>query len=150
MHVTGIFIWSISEFWCVFCVKKICAYIYVVDCKFRQYISVVETSALQSFSIMDLQHCCIRILPPLSGDMQVNECFSIYIYLLLKIFLIDKLWSEWCIFAWPKLFSCSDVVVHRLLAASLGIYKLPNIFQDRPQLTSIADSKTAICFFHCL
>ncbi|THG20457.1 hypothetical protein TEA_027536 [Camellia sinensis var. sinensis] len=28
-----------------------------------------------------------------------------------------------------------------LLAASLGIYKLPAIFQDRPQLTSIADSK---------
>uniref|UniRef100_A0A5B7BSS8 Putative exosome complex exonuclease RRP44 n=1 Tax=Davidia involucrata TaxID=16924 RepID=A0A5B7BSS8_DAVIN len=34
----------------------------------------------------------------------------------------------------------ADVVVHRLLAASLGIYKLPNIFQDRPQLTSIADN----------
>lgn len=34
-----------------------------------------------------------------------------------------------------------DVVVHRLLAASLGINKLPDIFQDRPQLTSIADSK---------
>ncbi|KAK2999539.1 hypothetical protein RJ639_023329, partial [Escallonia herrerae] len=33
----------------------------------------------------------------------------------------------------------ADVIVHRLLAASLGIYKLPNIFQDRPQLTSIAD-----------
>lgn len=33
-----------------------------------------------------------------------------------------------------------DVIVHRLLAASLGIYKLPTIFQDRPQLTSIADS----------
>ncbi|KAA8547606.1 hypothetical protein F0562_004035 [Nyssa sinensis] len=34
----------------------------------------------------------------------------------------------------------ADVVVHRLLAASLGIYKLPNIFRDRPQLTSIADN----------
>lgn len=34
----------------------------------------------------------------------------------------------------------ADVVVHRLLAASLGIYKLPNIFQDRPQLSSIADN----------
>ncbi|CAL5368992.1 unnamed protein product [Camellia sinensis] len=34
----------------------------------------------------------------------------------------------------------ADVVVHRLLAASLGIYKLPAIFQDRPQLTSIADN----------
>ncbi|KAK2975679.1 hypothetical protein RJ640_027782 [Escallonia rubra] len=34
----------------------------------------------------------------------------------------------------------ADVIVHRLLAASLGIYKLPNIFQDRPQLTSIADN----------
>lgn len=36
----------------------------------------------------------------------------------------------------------ADVIVHRLLAASLGIYKLPAVFQDRPQLTSIADSKT--------
>ncbi|KAJ0098233.1 hypothetical protein Patl1_29295 [Pistacia atlantica] len=35
----------------------------------------------------------------------------------------------------------ADVVVHRLLAASLGIYKLPPVCQDRPQLTSIADSK---------
>ncbi|GMP26910.1 hypothetical protein CsSME_00003152 [Camellia sinensis var. sinensis] len=35
----------------------------------------------------------------------------------------------------------ADVVVHRLLAASLGIYKLPAIFPDRPQLTSIANSK---------
>lgn len=34
----------------------------------------------------------------------------------------------------------ADVIVHRLLAASLGIYKLPAIFQDRPQLTSIADN----------
>ncbi|KAI6670145.1 hypothetical protein NL676_005030, partial [Syzygium grande] len=34
----------------------------------------------------------------------------------------------------------ADVIVHRLLAASLGIYKLPAVFQDRPQLTSIADN----------
>ncbi|KAM6571898.1 hypothetical protein CsatA_015978 [Cannabis sativa] len=34
----------------------------------------------------------------------------------------------------------ADVTVHRLLAASLGIYKLPTVFQDRPQLTSIADN----------
>lgn len=34
----------------------------------------------------------------------------------------------------------ADVVVHRLLAASLGINRLPDIFQDRPQLTSIADN----------
>ncbi|KAH9710518.1 exosome complex exonuclease RRP44 [Citrus sinensis] len=34
----------------------------------------------------------------------------------------------------------ADVVVHRLLSASLGIYKLPSVFQDRPQLTSIADN----------
>ncbi|XP_010270516.1 PREDICTED: exosome complex exonuclease RRP44 homolog A [Nelumbo nucifera] len=33
-----------------------------------------------------------------------------------------------------------DVIVHRLLAAALGIYRLPPIFQDRPQLTSIADN----------
>ncbi|KAJ4839032.1 Exosome complex exonuclease RRP44 A [Turnera subulata] len=34
----------------------------------------------------------------------------------------------------------ADVFVHRLLAASLGIYKLPTIFRDRPQLTSVADN----------
>ncbi|XP_043726094.1 exosome complex exonuclease RRP44 homolog A [Telopea speciosissima] len=34
----------------------------------------------------------------------------------------------------------ADVIVHRLLAAALGISKLPPIFQDRPQLTSIADN----------
>lgn len=37
-----------------------------------------------------------------------------------------------------------DVFVHRLLAASLGIYKLPTVFQDRPQLTSVADSKSSL------
>ncbi|RVW55126.1 Exosome complex exonuclease RRP44-like A [Vitis vinifera] len=35
----------------------------------------------------------------------------------------------------------ADVIVHRLLAASLGLYKLPTIFQDNAQLTSTADSK---------
>ncbi|KAM7260331.1 hypothetical protein ACFE04_016072 [Oxalis oulophora] len=34
----------------------------------------------------------------------------------------------------------ADVIVHRLLAASLGISKLPPVFQDRNQLTSIADN----------
>ncbi|KAL2522031.1 ribonuclease II family protein [Forsythia ovata] len=34
----------------------------------------------------------------------------------------------------------ADVIVHRLLAASLGITKLPDIFQNRPQLTSTADN----------
>ncbi|KAL9672529.1 hypothetical protein QQ045_028780 [Rhodiola kirilowii] len=34
----------------------------------------------------------------------------------------------------------ADIVVHRLLAAALGLCKLPSIFQDRPQLTSIADN----------
>ncbi|KAK9129204.1 hypothetical protein Sjap_009691 [Stephania japonica] len=34
----------------------------------------------------------------------------------------------------------ADVVVHRLLAAALGISKLPPIFQDGPQLTCIADN----------
>ncbi|KAB1201993.1 Exosome complex exonuclease RRP44 [Morella rubra] len=34
----------------------------------------------------------------------------------------------------------ADIIVHRLLAASLGICKLPPIFQDRPQLTSVADN----------
>lgn len=48
------------------------------------------------------------------------------------------------------LFLCClvDVIVHRLLAASLGIYKLPGVFQDRPKLTSISDSK--YCFSLCL
>ncbi|XP_071724421.1 exosome complex exonuclease RRP44 homolog A-like [Rutidosis leptorrhynchoides] len=34
----------------------------------------------------------------------------------------------------------ADVIVHRLLAASLGISKLPPVFQDKNQLTSIADN----------
>ncbi|KAL0396120.1 UNVERIFIED_CONTAM: Exosome complex exonuclease RRP44A, partial [Sesamum calycinum] len=33
----------------------------------------------------------------------------------------------------------ADVIVHRLLAASLGICKLPDVFQDRPRLTGVAD-----------
>ncbi|PIN02756.1 Exosomal 3'-5' exoribonuclease complex, subunit Rrp44/Dis3 [Handroanthus impetiginosus] len=34
----------------------------------------------------------------------------------------------------------ADVIVHRLLAASLGICRLPDIFQERPWLASIADN----------
>ncbi|GAB2254227.1 hypothetical protein Droror1_Dr00022036 [Drosera rotundifolia] len=34
----------------------------------------------------------------------------------------------------------ADVIVHRLLAASLGIFKLPTVFQDSPRLTKIADN----------
>ncbi|KAL3629670.1 Exosome complex exonuclease RRP44 A [Castilleja foliolosa] len=34
----------------------------------------------------------------------------------------------------------ADVIIHRLLAASLGICKLPDIFQERPRLTSVADN----------
>ncbi|GMH06614.1 hypothetical protein Nepgr_008454 [Nepenthes gracilis] len=34
----------------------------------------------------------------------------------------------------------ADVIVHRLLAASLGISRLPTIFHDKPQLTSVADN----------
>ncbi|XP_065004841.1 exosome complex exonuclease RRP44 homolog A-like [Musa acuminata AAA Group] len=34
----------------------------------------------------------------------------------------------------------ADVIVHRLLAAALGIAKLPPIFLDGPQLTGIADN----------
>ncbi|KAE8645869.1 exosome complex exonuclease RRP44 homolog A [Cucumis sativus] len=34
----------------------------------------------------------------------------------------------------------ADVIVHRLLAASLGIFKLPTLFLDRPKLTTIADN----------
>jgi len=35
----------------------------------------------------------------------------------------------------------ADVIVHRLLAAALGIAKLPPIFLDGPQLANIGDSK---------
>ncbi|KAI3893468.1 hypothetical protein MKW92_009739 [Papaver armeniacum] len=41
----------------------------------------------------------------------------------------------------PQEFLHYDVIVHRFLAATLGIYKLPPIFQGTLQLTSIADSK---------
>ncbi|XP_039134558.1 exosome complex exonuclease RRP44 homolog A [Dioscorea cayenensis subsp. rotundata] len=34
----------------------------------------------------------------------------------------------------------ADVIVHRLLAAALGISALPPVFQDGPQLTGIADN----------
>ncbi|KAL0462391.1 UNVERIFIED_CONTAM: Exosome complex exonuclease RRP44A [Sesamum latifolium] len=34
----------------------------------------------------------------------------------------------------------ADVIVHRLLAASLGICKLPDVFQDRSRLTGVADN----------
>ncbi|KAG9442550.1 hypothetical protein H6P81_018404 [Aristolochia fimbriata] len=34
----------------------------------------------------------------------------------------------------------ADVIVHRLLAAALAIEKLPPIFEDRPQLTNVADN----------
>ncbi|XP_019087947.1 PREDICTED: exosome complex exonuclease RRP44 homolog A-like isoform X3 [Camelina sativa] len=46
----------------------------------------------------------------------------------------------------------ADVFVHRLLAASLGIYKLPTVFQDRSQLTSVADNlcRYGIATMSCL
>ncbi|XP_073149345.1 exosome complex exonuclease RRP44 homolog A [Henckelia pumila] len=34
----------------------------------------------------------------------------------------------------------ADVMVHRLLAASLGIFRLPDVFQDRSWLTGVADN----------
>ncbi|XP_073280073.1 exosome complex exonuclease RRP44 homolog A-like [Primulina huaijiensis] len=34
----------------------------------------------------------------------------------------------------------ADVMVHRLLAASLGIFRLPDVFQDRSWLTAVADN----------
>lgn len=34
----------------------------------------------------------------------------------------------------------ADVIVHRLLAAALGILKLPPVFQDKTKLTSISDN----------
>ena len=43
-------------------------------------------------------------------------------------------------------FSVVDVIVHRLLAASLGIYRLPDVLQDKAQLTSVSDSKNHITY----
>ena len=92
--------------------------------------SVVGISLLQNIFIMGLRHPYILILHPLSGDKLVSQSWSFfhvfspvrcYITLLLSLVL--------------------DVFVHRLLAASLRIYKLPTVFQDRPQLTSVADNK---------
>eukprot|EP00252_Welwitschia_mirabilis_P011882 TRINITY_DN2640_c0_g1_i3.p1 TRINITY_DN2640_c0_g1~~TRINITY_DN2640_c0_g1_i3.p1 ORF type:complete len:401 (-),score=66.10 TRINITY_DN2640_c0_g1_i3:117-1319(-) len=34
----------------------------------------------------------------------------------------------------------ADVIVHRLLAAAIGLHELPEVFQNRGQLTSIADN----------
>lgn len=81
---------------------------------------------------MGLLHPCILILHPLSGDMPVTANCSVFSFfrLLDAITLLLSL--------------VLDVFVHRLLAASLGIYKLPTVFQDRPQLTSVADSKSSL------
>lgn len=48
--------------------------------------------------------------------------------------MFNNLWS------WNSVFLI-DVMVHRLLAASLGIFRLPDVFQDRSWLTGVADSK---------
>lgn len=78
---------------------------------------------------MDLRHLYILILPLLLEDMLVSINFSDAV----RDLVIYTMFEFGTFFA-------TDVIVHRLLAASLGIYKLPTIFQDRPQLTSIADS----------
>lgn len=99
----------------------------------RQYISVVENSALQNFFIMGLQHLFILISHHLSGDILVSKRFYLVQFYFLLMNTIPE-FEFWFYFL-------ADVIVHRLLAASIGIYKLPTIFRDRPQLTSIADSK---------
>ena len=112
-------------------------YLFTSICYSRPCISVVEISALQSMFIMVLLHLCTPILLLLLGDMQVGKYFEFLkiCYEQLKVVLFVLL---------TKSFFHNfilDVIVHRLLAASLGISKLPAVFQDRPQLTSIADSK---------
>lgn len=88
---------------------------------------------------MDLQHPYILILHLLSEDMLVSENLPclFFSHMLDAINLLLSLFV--------------DVFVHRLLAASLGIYKLPTVFQDRPQLTSVADSKGLLfsSIFNC-
>lgn len=86
---------------------------------------------LQNIFITGLRHLSILILPLLSEDTQVrNNSHLAVLNLVMSV--------HFCLIT--QLFFVADVIVHRLLAASLGIYKLPTIFQDRPQLTSIADS----------
>mgnify|MGYP000214513134 FL=1 len=38
----------------------------------------------------------------------------------------------------------ADVIVHRLLAASLDLFKLPTVFHDKAQLNNIADSELCL------
>lgn len=97
----------------------------------------METLVLRNIFIMVLPLCFILIsLRPLE-DMLVSISY--------RPFIMTKrwMWSIVSLFFWLV-----DVIVHRLLAASLGIYKLPGVFQDRPKLTSISDSK--YCFSLCL
>ena len=79
---------------------------------------------------MGLQHLYIPISPHLLEDMQVSSSF--------RLCCVVKLYAKFT--EAMTRFYLADVVVHRLLAASLGIAKLPPIFQDRVQLTSISDS----------
>lgn len=89
---------------------------------------------------MVLLHLCTPILLLRLGDMQVGENSEF-----LNI-CNDQLKVVPLVLLTKSFFNnfISDVIVHRLLAASLGISKLPAVFQDRPQLTSIADSKLYI------
>lgn len=96
--------------------------------KWRQFTSIVETSVLQNINIMGLQLRCILISPLLFDDMQVWACLCCQFS---DIVLLFWVLSHYFI---------ADVIVHRLLAASLGIFKLPTLFLDRPKLTTIADS----------
>ena len=97
--------------------------------KWRLFTSIAETSVLQNINIMGLQHLCIPISPLLFDDTQVRACvvFSVW-------------WHYLIVLGLHPFFSIADVIVHRLLAASLGIYKLPTLFHDRLKLTTIADS----------
>lgn len=87
---------------------------------------------------MVLLHLCTLILLLLYEDMQVSKLFELLIVYVSSSMVIV---CCTCYLQIPICFIFADVVIHRLLAASIGISKLPAIFQDRPQLTSIADSK---------
>ena len=104
----------------------------------RQFIFVVGNLVLQNIIIMGLQHLYTRISHHLLDDMQVGISVNSFNN---PIFA----WSVVC-YNELKLPVLADVIVHRLLAASLSISKLPSIFQDRVQLTSISDSMASLPF----
>lgn len=129
MYDTGNFTWELSFKSTSYNEFLIC--ILLTWIIIRQCISVAGISALQNFSIMGLQRVYILISHRLSGDMLVSESLT----------LLTFTWGTRYLSLNLELSLLADVIVHRLLAASLGICKLPTVFRDRPQLTCIADSK---------